>query len=262
MQYGAVRYPATKHETPAWFCKQSTVHQDGCDATATPSFPIVEPTSSSSSLSAVNLNHAAHHMDGITCFNVGEDEHVNFGKQPLMSPSSEAPAVSDEQTRSDAIVSGPVQTCSCPVCLDLHTSWSASKAPSSSSLPRYQYSCRLPACDWMAQGLDGAMANRYTNALLQHEKSHFGQKGRFVCLEERCQYVTKRWGDLTRHYSSKHCTNRARRFMCPVLGCKFSRGGFARRDKLHSHVRNVHRGEAGSGARAGQAIRPKGQNGV
>ena len=124
MQYGAVRYPATMHETPAWVCKQSTVHQDGCDATATPSFPIVEPTSSSSSLSAVNLNHAAHHMDGITCFSVGEDEHVNFGKPPLMSPSSEAPAVPDEQTRSDAMVSGSVQSCSYPVCLDLHTSWS------------------------------------------------------------------------------------------------------------------------------------------
>lgn len=138
-----------------------------------------------------------------------------------------------------------------PRLVGLHTNWFSSKAPSSSLVPRERYPCRLPACDWMARGLDGATANRYTNALLQHEESHFGQKGRFVCLEEHCRYVTKRWGDLTRHYSSKHCANFVRRFVCPVLGCKYIRGGFARKDKLKSHVGNVHRGEAKPGVGPG-----------
>lgn len=50
--------------------------------------------------------------------------------------------------------------------------------------------------------------------------------------------------------------------MCPVVRCKYSRGGFARKDKLRSHVKIVHRGEAGPGIRAGQAIRAKGQDGL
>lgn len=50
--------------------------------------------------------------------------------------------------------------------------------------------------------------------------------------------------------------------MCPVLWCDYSRGGFARKDKLKSHVKNVHRGQAKSGVRAGQVIRPKGEDGL
>ena len=263
-QYGAVCYPTTMHDMPAWF-QDSTVQQNVCNATAAPSFPVDEEIWSSSSLPALCLNHAAHHMNADACLGVENDDHVDFGKQPVPNSVSNALASSDEETKGDSIASGcSTRTCSCPVCLDLHTSRFSSKAPSSDCVPRDQYSCRLPACDWMARGLDGATANRYTNALLRHEESHFGQKGRFTCLEEHCQYVTKRWGDLTRHYSSKHCTNTVRRFMCPVVWCKYSRGGFARKDKLRSHVKSVHCEEAEHGGmrRAGQAIRPKGQDGL
>ncbi|CAF9928521.1 hypothetical protein IMSHALPRED_007673 [Imshaugia aleurites] len=212
-------------------------------------------------LPGVDFNHAAYDSNGTARLSVRDDEHINSGREPFTNPTSEAPAVSDEGMRGDAMFSGTARTCTCPICLDLHTNWFASNALSSGMVPRH-FSCRLPACDWTARGLDGATASRYTNALLRHEESHFGRKGRYVCLEEHCQYVTKRWGDLTRHYGSKHCTNNVRRFMCPVLWCKYSRAGFARKDKLQSHVRKVHRGEAKSGVGAGQAIRPKGQDGV
>lgn len=181
-------------DMPAWFRRESAVRNGTCNATATPGFFAAECVWSNTNLPAANLNCAAHDMDALAW----ETKHVNFGEQPLPNSLSEGPAVSHEGLRSDAIVSGSPRACSCPVCLGLHTNLFSSKVPSSALVPRDRYSCRLPACDWMARGLDGATANRYTNALLRHEESHFGQKGRFVCLEERCRYVTKRWGDLTR----------------------------------------------------------------
>lgn len=236
-------------------------HQNVCDAAATPSFPYAEDAWISSSLPVVNLNRMAHHTDGTACLSDGDEGHVNPGQQSLPNSTSETLAISDGGPRSDAIVSGSARTSSRPVCLDLRINRFSSQTPSPGLIPRDQYSCRLPACDWMARGLDGAAANRYTNALLQHEESHFGQNGRFVCLEVHCHYVTKRWGDLTRHYS-KHCTNHVRKFMCPVVWCKYSSDGFARKDKLKSHIKNVHRGEAKPGIRAGQMIRPNGQDGL
>lgn len=53
--------------------------------------------------------------------------------------------------------------------------------------------------------------------------------------------------------------------MCPVGWCKYSRGGFAWKDKLQIDVQNVHRGKRGEakpGIRAGQVIRPMGQDGL
>lgn len=266
MQYGAMYHPATMHDMPAWF-QPSAVQQGVCNSSATPSFPVDGDIWNSSILPAVDLNHAAaHHMNANACPGVENDNRLDFGKPPLPNSASKAPALSNEETSGDAIASGSsTRTCSCPICLDLHTSpFFIQKLQAPTGVPREQYSCRLPACDWMARGLDGAAANRYTNALLRHEESHFGQKGRFTCLEERCLYVTKRWGDLMRHYSSKHCTNGVRRFVCPVVWCKYSRGGFARKDKLRSHVKSVHGEEAEHGGtrRAGQAIRPKGQDGL
>ncbi|KAF6238450.1 hypothetical protein HO173_003417 [Letharia columbiana] len=175
------------HDMPAWV-QQSMVQQDACDATATASFPVAEDTwDSSSLLPAADLNHVAHDVVGTACLSVGDDEHVSLGRQPFPNSTSEAPAVSEEGRRGDAGDSGSARTCSCPVCLDLHTiNWFSSKAPSPGLVPRAQYSCRLPACDWMARGLDGATVNRYTNALSRHEKSHFSQKGRFICFEEHC----------------------------------------------------------------------------
>lgn len=173
------------HDMPAWV-QQSTVQQDACDATATASFPIAEDTWESSSLPAADVNHVAHDVVGTACLSVGDDEQVSLGRQPFPNSTSEAPAVSEEGRRGDAGDSGSARTCSCPVCLKLHTIWFSSKAPSPGLVPRAQYSCRLPACDWMARGLDGATVNRYTNALLRHEKSHFSQKGGFNCFEEHC----------------------------------------------------------------------------
>ncbi len=95
-------------------------------------------------------------MNGSACLDVGDDKHVNFGKQPLGSPTPEAPAVSDPVMRRDADVSDSARSCSCPVCLNLHTNRLSSKSPTSDSVPRAHYSCRLPACAWMARGLDGA----------------------------------------------------------------------------------------------------------
>ena len=137
-------------DVPAWHGQQSTVQQGLCDPIATHSVPVEEGTRTSSSLPAVRLNHAATYCMGRGArLSVADDKHVKLDGQPLPSSTSEAPAVSGEVTRGYAIVSNSARTCLCPVCLDLRTNSLSSKVSGSGNLPRYNYSCRLPACDSM-----------------------------------------------------------------------------------------------------------------
>lgn len=152
MQYGPVPQPATMQDMPALFRRESAVRNGACNATATPGFFAAECGWNNTNLPAANLYYAAHDMDALAW----ETKHVNFGEQPLPNSLSEGLGVSHEGLRSDAIVSGSPRACSCPVCLGLHTNLFSSKVPSSALVPRDRYSCRLPACDRMARGLDGA----------------------------------------------------------------------------------------------------------
>lgn len=109
--------------------------------------------------------------------------------------------------------------------------------------------CRFPGCPYRDDYLAGPF--------YEHEKSHYGQTGKYICLEQTCQVATKNFGDLKRHHKAKHCSNPTKeRFPCPVLWCKYSgNNGFARKDKLTSHYKNIHEGKPGP-VKAGRIIKP------
>ena len=82
------------------------------------------------------------------------------------------------------------------------------------------------------------------NAFRAHMLQHYYQSGRYVCQIENCKSTFQRPNDMVRHYRSQHCTRREK-YPCNVIGCKYSGdNGFARKDKLRSHYKNVHKGQA------------------
>lgn len=112
-----------------------------------------------------------------------------------------------------------------------------------------EWDCRFPNCqNYRTFSL---------SELYEHERSHYGQPGKYTCLEQDCYVVTKNFGDLKRHDEAKHCTNpNKERYSCPVLWCKYSGGnGFSRKDKLKSHYRNIHEGKPAP-AKAGRIVKP------
>ena len=111
------------------------------------------------------------------------------------------------------------------------------------------YRCRFPSCQ--------EFATFYVGELCGHEKSHYGQPGKYTCLEQDCHAVLKNFGDLKRHDKAKHCTHpNKEQYPCPVLWCKYSgSNGFTRKDKLKSHYKNIHEGKSAP-AKAGRVIKP------
>lgn len=85
-----------------------------------------------------------------------------------------------------------------------------------------------------------------------HIKSHCGENGHFHVIVKHCPLANKtfkRWPDLIRHNETAHCKN-AKTYHCLVLGCKYhDRHSFSRRDKLASHIRNVHAGHVVPGGK-------------
>lgn len=119
------------------------------------------------------------------------------------------------------------------------------------------FGCRFPGCPYR---YDYHWINWYdypAAPFYEHEKSHYGQTGKYICLEQTCQVATKNFGDLKRHDKAKHCSNPTKeQFPCPVLWCKYSgNNGFARKDKLKSHYKNIHEGKPGP-VKAGRVIKP------
>ena len=136
---------------------------------------------------------------------------------------------------STSAAPGSSRECSCITCVDLG---------SPRDVIRYEGSlndrCRLPGCKFSAGAL---YIYRYGAewAARKHEKNHFRHDGQFRCIEDRCVYGAKRWPDLKRHYTSKHCLNPKTKFPCPEIGCKYGGdNGFIRKDKLKSHREKVH----------------------
>lgn len=118
------------------------------------------------------------------------------------------------------------KNCSCPVCLCVgikkHNVRGEWKNP-----------CRVLGCN----------EPRWYWVVTKHEKSHFIEAGKYACLEEDCHTTVAKWGDLKRHYKSRHCT-RTTKYPCLVIGCKYGgANGFPRKDKLKSHFKNVHAGK-------------------
>ena len=105
------------------------------------------------------------------------------------------------------------------------------------SFTRYnQNQCRLAFCTFVGFGVSGKGGSE------EHERSHFGQSGKYTCAEPGCHTTTKKFSDLKRHYAGRHCIDpKKAKFPCPVLDCKYSGdNGFARKDKLKSPYKNVH----------------------
>ena len=119
-----------------------------------------------------------------------------------------------------------------------------------------RFGCRFPGCPCMYYWQVGPF-HEHEKSHHEHEKSHYGQTGKYICLEQTCQVATKNFGDLKRHDKAKHCSNPTKeQFPCPVLWCKYSgNNGFARKDKLKSHYKNIHEGKPGP-VKAGRVIKP------
>ena len=75
----------------------------------------------------------------------------------------------------------------------------------------------------------------------EHERTHFKTPGGYACAEEGCHFVNKKFTDLRRHYTSKHCTNPNAKYLeCPEIGCEYKT---ARKDKLKEHQKCKHMGK-------------------
>jgi len=117
--------------------------------------------------------------------------------------------------------------------------------------PHKVFTCKMKDCTFSMEQ-DSQILSHY---LAEHRLPVKSTETRYICRERRCQFTSKRWSDLLRHCSAKHCT-RSKKFSCPILWCKYNGNthGFSRKDKLQSHMRNVHEGKVASKKARGQAL--------
>ena len=159
----------------------------------------------------------------------------------------------------------PSSTVEC-TCINCYFPGSAVKHDVKSFLSRDAFqTCCFPGCkETIHRKLRSAYEKmdhrwKYYWEACDHERTHYLHEGKYHCREEHCRAVTTSWTDLKRHYTSKHC-KKPKKFPCPHFGC--NRGGdngFPRKDKLKSHIDNVHKNLApGMPRSAGlQHIAPK-----
>ena len=139
--------------------------------------------------------------------------------------------------------------CACIVCLEIGTYSSSGDT----------YHCRFANCNGVYTGNLPPIRGFYSR--MEHEKAHH-QRGPktlqtpFSCLVENCRYTSKRWPDLLRHTTHKHCNNPVK-LACSVIGCKYygEGNGFTRKDKLKAHYKSMHQGQQFRGQPM-RAIRP------
>ena len=145
----------------------------------------------------------------------------------------------------------PKKQCDCIVCL-MTRQLGGSLTQYAHYFRETGYTCIIPGCS--------LRFGWYLFDCAQHVKGHFRLNQQFVCKEEHCGFVTKRWADLQRHYTAKHCTNPQKAtFPCPIPWCKYSgNNGFARKDKFKSHYNNVHKGNNAPG-KANRVMKPAGR---
>ena len=166
----------------------------------------------------------------------------SFGEARTVTPTPETSWSLNSDLRNG---SSPQTDCTCISCLKIGTDWYSALKVTGRDLK-----CHFPGCLTLTNFSN--ISNFYV-----HERCHYGQSGKYTCLEQNCQVVTKNFGDLRRHDKAKHCTNpNKEQFPCSVVWCKYSGdNGFARKDKLKSHYRNIHEGKPGP-AKAGRVLKP------
>lgn len=145
------------------------------------------------------------------------------------------------------------QICTCAACLDRSSKLHRACIEWQDEHPEsrlWTFGCRVTGCQWTTK-----YAYLVYVCCHESERDHYGKPGDYRCREANCKFITKRFGDLKRHCSSKHCI-KPRNLKCPVLGCSYHKDGFARKDKLDSHYQKVHGGKSQPG-KPNQAIKPK-----
>ena len=151
---------------------------------------------------------------------------MQSNEDPPTPTKSTTPATNDLKASADQDSS----TCSCLHCMVQHP-YEGLHAT---------HKCRYPSCNSSVKYYGW---NQWKLAV--HEQGHFGKRGEYRCHEKYCPATTKvfpKWGELKRHAKTMHC-KLPRVFFCDVMGCKYREIGFARKDKLGDHVRNVHTGK-------------------
>ena len=173
---------------------------------------------------------------------------------PTISQSKTGPGVTTHGLLKALV---PDQLCTCATCLEQNQ-----LPPHLEELyghpERYSWNfgCRVTGCEWTTGVRPDGSISTSLWYLFEHEKTHHsGRPGNYKCREINCKFTTKRFGDLKRHSSSKHCIN-PQNFKCPDLNCKYHQIGFARKDKLKDHYRNVHEGSYHPG-KPNRTIKPK-----
>ena len=162
----------------------------------------------------------------------------SFGETRTVTPTQETSWSLDPDLPNG---SSSQKNCTCISCLGIGIDWYLAPYVNLKG-----YKCRFPGCLTFSG-----------SSHIDHERCHYGEQGKYTCLEQNCQVVTKNFSDLKRHYKVKHCTNpNKEQFPCPEVWCKYSGdNGFARKDKLQSHYRNIHEGKPGP-AKAGRVLKP------
>lgn len=137
--------------------------------------------------------------------------------------------------------------CACIVCLKIGIRVSNSNDPYNCR----QYHCRSASCSWVDssslrepyywEGSDKRRALHEQSHCRQHPKD---DRSPVRCPVQNCRFSSKRWCDLQRHTTAKHCNNPTK-FACSVIGCKYygEGNGFTRKDKLKDHYKTVHQSQ-------------------
>ena len=136
--------------------------------------------------------------------------HTEAGIEHAASDRSESTLTSD-----------PAKCCTCVTCQKLGV------------LDRDVSGYNIKPC-----GINGC---KYIKSAWHERKFHFETPGGYACAEHGCHFVNKKFTDLQRHYTSRHCTNpNAKNLECPEIGCEYRT---ARKDKLKEHQKCKHKGK-------------------
>ena len=216
-------------------------------------------TSQATTVWPVPIEHGAINGDHIAHIYAASLEHqAHYEPNPAVLGSAQQQSPPEHQATLPTKGSSPAldtsKVCKCVGCI-----YEVSSPFWKSSNPT-EWQCPIPSCrstyppGYFWRGVFFEHVIGHTKYIVGQNPSSVAPE-RYRCLEQHCHFNTKRHADLARHYRTKHCENPPK-FSCQVLGCKYGgENGFARKDKLKSHYRNVHEGKLPS--KAFQAIEPK-----
>lgn len=259
---GAPSFLLSHNELPRCFIQQQSDQQDPYHSVCLP--PRLHDYSNNRAVLTQGVTHDFYpfnHGDGAGEIDRLNTANIHEPNAPQPGPTAVPPPVlsdldgmgSNSAWNAGTGPSEALQTkpCACISCVDIGKFSNVMRQARFYSLYTEvilkEFQCRYPGCS------DKIYHTHFAN----HERSHFRVGGHYLCPEEHCKLTTKRWTDLKRHTASKHCTRSEKKFPCPVLWCKYSgSNGFARKDKLNSHIKAVHHGMTLPG-KANQAIKPK-----